>query len=665
MRIPNFNKLQRPEEILDMLAWFEHGPPLSSFSNNPASRLQFAQFIETVKHVSRKLVTLFPGNIDLLIRFALLAVRKDFSTRIPVDFFAHVARLSTFERLQPFLSTLAFRVRLHAERLKGAARDRRDTHLKLVGNAMIRAQVLAARHVDALNMVREVRNLNLGAPAISRDGIETTSKPIEPFTYRLLSEEFSRPGVHPNLLKELLLLQRQDYPTAQGAATQEAFNHTEAEDALETTSKSLASLTRAPRGADNKPKAVYLRLKRGIADGHLPSEKELSAFRRSCINSNERYLFMALSHSLKVSQSELEAVRLRREMQQGHLPTVQDLAKFIDGCVAAKCPEAARNLGEWMEQQTPRFQSLWRVTRMYRLVETGKRYNARLALRIFVDSFMALGVPEQVKDAAERASLTPYLLDDMPIAKPKERLWPSTHGITTAIRALFIQDKTPAYVMATYRSFVQASYASGATLPLASLPDQVSYDAFIQPLAKVGEPDKALEIMHEMRDRGLMPNRHIWDTLIGGYAAYGRLDMVEAILSRMEKQVHVERAQSTRQNALLQETTIPTPFFTQLSVDPAHQLPLQESSPVHPLDLFKLPTPGIVTYTTVIRGLGIAGEAAAAMQYRLRLYRATSVSGARLYKAGENIRTMKALDILASIGTFSAQRQHRLEIQGA
>lgn len=274
------------------------------------------------------------------------------------------------------------------------------------------------------------------------------------------------------------------------------------------------------------------------------------------------------------------------------------------------------------------------------------------------------------------------------------RLWASSHTIGVAIRAWFLVNPSVENVLETYRSFLANSYRqpfeehsihnvssgsvdvirrSSAVLPEKMLPDQIGFSHFLTPLVKANAAERALSILFDMADKGIRPNLYNWNIVLGGLAQEGKVQLVHRILERMEassssssravtgevrsREEEVRRYASylvslTSSSSSSQASTPPPPPATftedESSVEcgyDAHSA-FDEADAIEYMDL---PAPNIVTYTTVLRGFGLAKRLEAAQEVRERLMSSRDEQGQLLYRPGEDPKTEKALEILASM----------------
>ncbi|CAD6566442.1 MAG: hypothetical protein CYPHOPRED_000715 [Cyphobasidiales sp. Tagirdzhanova-0007] len=658
------------------LAWFEQAPALAGL----AGRQQRLGQLRTMRALQAAVLTDHAKDVDVLLDFGLLSAQKGFTASLGHALLAHIARFSGYERLQPFWSSYTAIARQAAFSLSVLEKQRLEAVLDSTANIIIRAQCLAARYMDALSLLRDGRTRQL---RVSRSPASSVYRsPIEAFTYKLFLEEVSRHKAHPAIFQELSSLARQDWPAPvlSNPRLQPTSTALRAE-----TSLSSIQLKRQT-GIDN-PKAAYIKLRRMIFEGIRPTALDMGNFARLCREQGTSHLLSALERQLTMPEAELEHDRLKFIMQEGLLPSSEELRLFIESCRYARCLGLAKALGDWMESQGARFKSLWVTARMLRLVKLGGPTDARRALDLFAKSFVMVGVPDQIREHARAQqewillqmegmsgldySGPPIFTDQptttaMPSVEP-HRLWPSSHGISIAIKALFLLHPASSdYVQSVYSSFSSASYFA-TTLPLSMLPDAVSYDTFLLPLVRLGTPEVALGILHDMLDRGLVPNQHNWDVVIGGFAKQGDLKMVNEIFLRRELQRQVRFADRVKSpKAALQIGNHSAfdghfgNFFTQ------EHLPLRSTlvedatnmssnalhrngNPVTGLARFPFPAPTIVTYATVIRGLLLAGKLADAKVYRSRMYDGKDENGGRIYRFGESPKADKALQILDSM----------------
>lgn len=64
-------------------------------------------------------------------------------------------------------------------------------------------------------------------------------------------------------------------------------------------------------------------------------------------------------------------------------------------------------------------------------------------------------------------------------------------------------------------------------------PDVYTYSASISRLCKQSKLDGARQLLEEMCERGLVPNEHLFTSLIDAYCNYGRVDMAMKIYRMM------------------------------------------------------------------------------------------------------------------------------------
>ena len=327
---------------------------------------------------------------------------------------------------------------------------------------------------------------------------------------------------------------------------------------LESSNPSEAARTLQSHTDHTKPKAAYTYLSSLILKGIRPSSSGLSGFSRLCTEHGAEHLVKALTRKLAIPEAEFTHNRLKSKMREGHMPSSDELRVFIESCRHGRCLSLAKSLGDWMEGQGGRFKSLWVVARMHRLVKLGKSSSARRALHLFGETFVMVGIPRQITalvqsrhhwtavqptdrpgvEVAVRPNGEYAILESANPQAEQPKIWPSSHGITIALKALFVlRPDSVEYIQSVYASFVKASYST-TTLPLSMSPDPHSYDAFILPLVRLGIPGLALQILYDMLDRGLMPTQHNWDVVIGGFAKKGDVKMVEGIFNRRDQHDH-------------------------------------------------------------------------------------------------------------------------------
>ena len=693
------------------LAWFREAPSLDTapLSYQPR-RLRWKS---TVRVLELALLQTRPHDINTLCTFALICAAKGFAHS---DWrrrtLAHIARYSTYERLSVFWDAYTSRAREAYAHEPERRRVHLEQFLGTAANILIRAQCLASRYVDSLNLLRDVRASQtqriLQDPHTEQSGSidgtegESSALPpvIEEYTYELLLQEVTRHSTHPQLAREIAALAKLDYPDATASASKNvkaggrttagrrprlAGRHrSHASPGMRTAGRSVRSRVAGPLSSGPMlrlgPSAAssrvrYNALVANVQRGRRPTRRQLADFRTLCHKERTGHLYRMFERQMPFSQVELHARRLQHQVAEGQMPNASELSRFIDDCRTSRNLRPAKQLGAWLEGlPNERLRSLWATARMLallRLGPVGPGKHARRVLHLFSSVFSTVGLPEPItaylqanfpSSLAGSAIMDEEMNSDKPLhlrnlQRPKS--WASSHTLTLAIRAWLLLDPSSANLQATYNSFLRVTYdyqalesSTGITRPVAMLPDQVSYQIFIDRFAKLDMPERAFQVLTDMRSRGVMPSAHNWDAVLGGFANVGNERMVEAILSRMDDAAResAREAKSVQERGDVEESEQPfEAFFTPSSAPPA---PLRQRSSI--FDDFAFSPPGIVSYTTVIRGLCNSRRVDAALAYRQKLYSARTPSGARLYRWGENAKTDNALAILKSMENMQA-----------
>jgi pentatricopeptide repeat protein len=419
-------------------------------------------------------------------------------------------------------------------------------------------------------------------------------------------------------------------------------------------------------------RADYHRLGEEIHKGNLPNQVELARFAALCQEHNCLHYYERILERVAITQVEAQKRQLMSKMREGRLPSASELGAFVDTCVQAHQPHLASEVGQWMMRQPPRFKSLWICARVHRLLTSGSSEGARDALIVFSQHYLYDGVPDNLKaymqalPTASSVRSLPGLEEVLPAVRMDEsqsstphkpQMLASSHAIALALKAWFTLDPSPENVLDTYRSFISIYYNphSDGNIPLPMMPDQVSFDIFLTPLAKKGRAEEAMRIMRQALQLGVVPNAHNWDNVIGGFAKAGNSRMVTYILERMEGagQIQVDsvidpssesasQAQDTNTvrptQDLQKASTLPSPLGSAVSLNGQQQL-----------DGFTFYPPSIVTYATVIRGMCLAGNLKAAQYFVRRMFAAKSPSGERIYRFMENEQAERALKIVSEM----------------
>lgn len=672
-------------DVDSSVAWFVEAPAVPI-----AFASQYARTAGLVKDLRDQLMQERSDNIPLLCSFAISCASKGFPHFL-YRLLPHIARFSAYERLNPFWNEFSQRARNTFKIYRPASSmPLLERTLIQLGNRIVRTLYLSEKYVDSLNFLKDLRSEE-------RPLADPKDVAIEPDTYRIFLEELHRHQAHPSLIAQVESLYKADY--VQSASADESTSSASSlhipevgsrntvpdashgiSEEYATPSEGAADLLH-PKAEENilaiTPKAEFTRLCEMVQRGETIDRKTLTEFSRLCVERDVSYLFRTLARKMAVPTSERLQQQLFGQMARGHLPSVRVLSKFIDTCLQGRQPELAVQLGKWMQKQGMRYGSLWACARIHRLIKRGDRRSARDALQLYHDHFLLNGLPEPITrylqkldDSMEvqpskfehslalpsesaNASLAqiPSLEGEWRAASGKLRLPASSHSIVLAIQAWLTMFPTEASVTETYRSFLAVSYVDSedARIPSQLMPDQVSFGPFLKYLSRKGKVAEAMRILNDMKERGVMPNAHNWDTVIGGFAKTGNYKMVGNIIQRMQhaQEILVHGQLSVDEERAFDQAGDSNSSLPQyVAVAGANGNP--ELGDMHRLlEGFEFQPPTIVTYTTTIRGFALAGKLERARYYMKKMFTARGPDGDLLYRFGRTPQAEKVLDILA------------------
>lgn len=669
-------------ELAVAMRLLEVAPPAAKLGRRARARA-----VQATAQLVKAALQRHPDDVRALMHLAEVASRKGFAARIPFDLLAHIARFSSYEALQPFWYRYSIVARQHA--LYYPTEERREKLERGISqgtNRVIRAQVLAGRHVDAVNFLRDVRRGRLSEAAT-----ESTPAPaVEAFTYKLLYEEIVRHGAHPRLASEVLSLWRKDWPA----------------DRYGDSSEQTSSTPSIARSILRDARRQLQQILKQVRSGTRPSLAEIDRLKSICETNGFQSILQRLDETFEDSPLLRRMESIKQAQGSGeHIPA-DSLQLFIDECHTSRRKDLLQEMQDWLSAKGPRAKSAWVCAQMARLTRTGRRADATRAIQLFQNTFSMVGVPQELKlfraeagpeffpedkpagsawidsvpdspqtTAAVATGERPTTLDitssgpSQPSSSSDSRrrdtkIWPSSHGLSLALTAYFTLHPAARDVQNVYASLVDAVYRTRTNLPAPMLPDAVTLEVFIHPLIKQGRTDLALELAADMVSRGVTTNTHNWNLVIGGFAREGNTAAVDAILAKMEEsklsaqaQAQAGSHQTSSSSSNAQDGTLA--FFDQGLKFPRAGTPFTPgTSPwTATLAAVSLPPPDIVTYTTVIRGLALAKNVRAAAATRTRLLRAQDAGGRRIYRPGENAQTDKALEILASMDQLDVRGQ--------
>lgn len=673
------------------LAWFIDAPVVPiAFSN------QYARIATLTYDLRDRLMQERSNNIALLMSFATSCASKGFP-RCLYRIVPHIARFSTYERLKPFWNDLCQQARRSFKLYRPASSmPLLERTLLQVGNRVIRNLYLSENYLDALRFLKDIRSQE-------RRHADPSVSAVEFDTYRIFMEELKRHNTHPALYSEVESLCQTDYGTLQVAsplAEEEIRQETTTSASLDAPGEYEARASRLePTAKLLTPKTEYNRLSGLVMRGETIDRQVLSNFSKLCIANDSSYLARSLARTMAMSSSEKESRLLINEMRQGELPTARRLSSFIDTCVRSRQQQTAANLGRWMEKQGMRFRGLWIIARMHRLVRQGDERAARDALQLYKDNYLSNGLPEPIiryfetieDRGQERREVQDSFLalaepgsnqsDDLAtltedqLVQERSRIPASSHSIAMAIQAWLILNPHESNITETYQSFLSVSYAVDEDFrtPSQLMPDQVTFGVFLQNLSRNGKHTQAMRVLEDMKKRGIMPNQHNWDTVIGAFAKAGSHQVVANVISRMENaQGRFQQQDHQASGYEAEVTTSETPpsnytmkpfAVTERQYDP-------ELGDINRLlEGFQFYPPTLVTYTTTIRGFAIAGRLDKAKYYMKKMFTARDLDGDLLYRFGKSSHAEKVLDIitqmsnLADVGRKVSQRREYSKVR--
>lgn len=317
------------------------------------------------------------------------------------------------------------------------------------------------------------------------------------------------------------------------------------------------------------------------------------------------------------------------------LPTAQELAELLDDYVESADQESIEDL--WTEIAVEgRSLDLWVVAIMKYYQNNGQ---PKLVLEQFFNYFMCIGVPKSrilhhITSLRETSStLHPLLSVNIPPNfKPAAGgRFPSTHTLTMVWNALASLTADDTDLSSLYQTFLYnwdnhyPSPHSSKPLPVIDTdqlwknisiqyppvitPDTVMFHVFISRFAKSGSADTTLAILKDMHSRGIRPDTHNWTAVAGMFAKSRDMDRAMKILERMEK-------------SNLNTNSGPSPASHTKNIDRVrNRRGFIRRSPTW------MPSPNLVTYTNVWRGLIDSGDYQVAKEFSQRLESAGYVPG--------------------------------------
>ncbi|KAK9893622.1 hypothetical protein P389DRAFT_175223 [Cystobasidium minutum MCA 4210] len=665
------NCLKR-NDLDSAVSWFIESPPFPSTFASQRARLELL-----VSTLCAKLLEERSQEMPLLMAFATAAASKGFASLL-LRLIPHISRFSPYEKLDPFWKEFSNRARAAAKNSK--AETSIDRTLNRIGNRIIRSLCLSENYVDGLKFLRLMRSQG-------QSSLQPGAKPIESETYRIFLEELRRHDTHPSLYEGVKICSNADYPklpkvAAEAASTPSNVAGTATEPSNLAQRQAQVDALAASAAEHVQPSATsakldYVRLARKAQTGEIIGTEELAHFAELCQRDGVSYLQRSLAKKMAMTSAERQYKALVDEMTEGQLPTTTRLSSFIEYCIQGRQPRLADNLGEWMQNRSMRFRSLWVCARIHRLIRKGEKKAAYDALRIYKQHFFFNGLPQPILDFFKTLDDTPLVIPpaqptlaqneeeqglvrittENGLAMPTEtasgdqpmpssehvRVPASSHSIAMAIQAWLQFDGRVENINATYDSFIKVSYLESEDVrtPTHLMPDQVSFGPFLKHLSRLGQTSDAMAVMRGMLRRGVMPNAHNWTTVLGGFAKEGHRNMVSGIMKRMDKAAVAERHgiapdQLNQELGEAYNRGTNVPYFTASSPKAVNRL----------LDGFTFYPPTLATYVTVIRGLCLAGDLEKAKYYVRDMFAARTVSGDRLYKFGENKQAETALDVI-------------------
>ncbi|GJJ15027.1 hypothetical protein Clacol_009300 [Clathrus columnatus] len=317
---------------------------------------------------------------------------------------------------------------------------------------------------------------------------------------------------------------------------------------------------------------------------------------------------------------------------RANLPSAQELAAKLQGHIETTDEEAIEAL--WHEiAVTGRSLDLW-VMAIMKFYQNNEQ--PRLVLEQFLNYYMCIGVPRAwiLHHISSRPETSREALHSLLSVKTPPKFkpaaggrFPSTHTLSIVWNALAALTANDAELSSLYQTFLyywDNNYSStseslpsidpdnlwkniSVQYPPVITPDTVMFHVFISRFAKSGKIDITLAILNDMHTRGIRPDTHNWTAVAGMYAKASDLERATRILNRMEETI-----------------------FTDSSSPASHTLNLNRvrnrRGPIHRPSNW-MPSPNLVTYTNIWRGLIDCGHYEAAKEFSKRLESAGYIQG--------------------------------------
>lgn len=680
------SKIQDKRDVERTLSRLEELWPLGTTAPNDV----YPAIVAT-QRLQSLLLRQYPAELDLIIRFALAASKKGFAPRLRGSLVAHIARFAS-DRLADTWHTYIDNMLLDSATWEAEQWALAYRQFCLQANVVIRALCLAGQYILTIDILALTRRF---AQRFTGANLQDNPPVIQMFTYKLVYEEFSRHETAPEMLQALINMIRQDaytafagrlpevtersdasMDTAKGSSSSANVEDTTLDKVGDTTTLSIDALKSGLQEAlsARDVQSAHVHFIALIDHMYAPTSVELESFKSLCAAHDTADLLTDLSSRLAEPLSVRFARWLEQHEQRGQLPSAELLRKFMEICLHERKLSLLKVADVRSKQDGYREISLWCTSRMHRLVQMRRLDAAQQALRIFGTHFAMIGVPRQLIDycsslrslgigkphpdesamVASASASDPVSAEIRKIAQEAEleqdqaervkKIWPNTHVITVALRALFQCNSNVDFVAAAYNSFLQVTYNDGVcVLPRPMLPDPVTYTAFMEPLRIRGQSATILRIFQDMQRYGVPPTLILWNQLVGLFAREGNKAMVDSVLDRMESTAaHPQIADG-------QSTLIPVSALA-ASSDSGIVAETAVNSATPRIEDFALPPPDIITYTIIMRGFCLAKVSHHAFTIYLRLLQAKTPDGNPLYVAGADEKADKSLDILRSCG---------------